>query len=171
MHFASADKMDAFRGAYLAPYQQSPLDILDVGGAVIGNGPSSYRALLARAPWRYVGADIAPGSNVDVVLADHYDWHPFADGSFDVVVSGQTFEHIEFIWLTIFEIARVLRPNGLACVIAPARGNVHRYPLDCWRFYPDGLPALARYAGLRVVEAHVQQTYAYPGAEQWAMPC
>jgi hypothetical protein len=34
------------------------------------------------------------------------------------VVSGQAFEHIEFIWLTILEIARVLKTNGLAVIIA-----------------------------------------------------
>ena len=39
-----------------------------------------------------------------------------------MVVSGQTFEHIEYIWVTIVEIARVLRTGGLACLIAPGSG-------------------------------------------------
>jgi hypothetical protein len=70
-------------------------------------------------------------------------------------------------WLTILEVARVLKTNGLAAIIAPSRGQVHRFPTDCWRFYPDGLPALVRYAGLELLESHVQESYAYPGRYQW----
>ena len=28
-------------------------------------------------------------------------------------------------------------PGGHVYVNAPSNGGVHRYPLDCWRFYPD----------------------------------
>jgi SAM-dependent methyltransferase len=104
---------------------------------------------------------------VDLVVGHPYDWKEIDDQSFDVVVSGQALEHIEYIWLTILEIARVTRANGLVVLIAPSRGQVHRYPTDCWRFYPDGLPALSRYAGLEVLESHLQQSYAYPGRIQW----
>jgi len=45
----------------------------------------------------------------------------------------------------------VLAPGGLACIIAPSRGPEHRYPLDCWRFYPDAFRALARWSGLALV--------------------
>jgi SAM-dependent methyltransferase len=100
-----------------------------------------------------VGADVVPGKNVDVVLPDIYSWRAFRSNSFDVVVSGQTLEHVEFPWLTVGQIARVLKPGGRCCVIAPSSGPEHRFPVDCWRLYPDGARALARYAGLDVVEA------------------
>src|SRR6266540_3270013 len=103
MHFASFDKMDAFCRAYLAPYQKEPLHILDVGSAAVERS-STYREIFARPPWRYVGADIAAARNVDVVLNDPYDWRELDDQEFDVVVSGQAFEHIEYVWLTILEI-------------------------------------------------------------------
>lgn len=41
----------------------------------------------------------------------------------------------------------------MVCIVAPSRGPEHRYPLDCWRYYPDGLSALAKWAGLSVIEA------------------
>ena len=44
-------------------------------------------------------------------------------------------------------------------------GPVHRFPKDCWRFYPDGLPALAAHAGLAVVEQHWDRNLSDP---QWA---
>ena len=160
------DKMGAFAAAYVAEYRNAPLAILDVGSAAIGE-TESYREIFDRAPWRYTGLDLAAAPNVDLAVADPYDWRELEDQSFDVVVSGQAFEHIEYIWLSILEVARVLKTNGIAAIIAPSRGLVHRFPTDCWRFYPDGLPALMRYAGLELIESHVQETYAYPGRYQW----
>ena len=167
MVLSSVDKLEAFCRAYLAPYENSPLRILDVGSAAIG-GASLYRGIFDRAGWSYLGVDVAAGSNVDVVLENPYDWREIRDQSFDVVISHEAFEHIEFIWISILEVARVLKTNGLVAIVAPARGIIHRFPTDCWRFYPDGLPALARYAGLRVLESHVQRSYAYPVVDQWS---
>lgn len=171
MHRSSYEKMEAFRDAYLDAYRQAELVILDVGSAAVEGERGSYRELLARPPWRYLGLDAAPGPNVDIVPADPYRWDAVADRSIDVVVSGQAFEHIEWPWLTIQEIARVLRDGGLACIIAPSAGPVHRFPMDCWRYYPDGLPALARYAGLHVVETHWDQGYAWPENAFWGEAC
>ena len=172
MHATSMDKMQTFRRAYLTAYEDVPLDILDLGSAIKGDGKHpSYKSFFDRPPWRYVGADLEPGLNVGLVLADPYDWTEIEDGSFDVVVSGQTFEHIEYIWVTIVEIARVLRTNGLACLIAPGSGPVHRHPYDCWRIYPDGFAALAKYAGLTAVETHMQRSFAYPRSSEGGAWC
>ena len=153
MHQSSYDKMAAFCSDYLGARQGESLTIVDLGSHDI-NG--SYRPLFAQPPWRYLGLDLGPGENVDVVLRDPYSWRELASQSTDVVISGQALEHIEFFWETMREIARVLKPGGLCCIIAPSSGPEHRFPLDCWRFLPDGLGALARYAGLDVLEARTQ---------------
>jgi SAM-dependent methyltransferase len=49
-------------------------------------------------------------------------------------------------WLTYLEILRVLKPNGLFYLNAPSNGLFHRYPVDCWRFYPDSGGALVTWA-------------------------
>ena len=92
------------------------------------------------------------GSGVDVVATQPYRW-PVPRSSVDVVISGQAFEHIEFPWVSMLEVQRVLRPGGLLLLIVPASGPEHRFPFDCWRFYPDGLRAMACWADLHVVEA------------------
>jgi len=143
--------MEDFCRQFLAPRWEEALTIVDLGSCDY-NG--SYRPIFARSPWRYFGVDLAPGKNVDFVLGDAYDWREFKSESVDVVVSGQTFEHTEFFWETMREIARVLKPGGLCCLIAPATGNEHRFPLDCWRIHTDGFRALARYAGLEVLHSH-----------------
>lgn len=49
------------------------------------------------------------GPNVDVVLKNPYDWDAIESDSFDLVISGQAFEHIEFFWKTMEEMTRVLK--------------------------------------------------------------
>jgi SAM-dependent methyltransferase len=140
--------MGKFVSAHLAAYRGKPLRILDVGAMNV-NG--SYRELLTDANWQYTGVDMAAGPGVDLVLPSPYDWSGLQSACYDVVISGQAFEHIEYPWVTILEVSRVLKPGGIVCVIAPSGGYEHRYPVDCWRYYPDGMAALARWADLDVV--------------------
>lgn len=153
MHQHSLDLVAEFRRTYLEDREKEALIILDIGSRDV-NG--SYREVLAAPAWQYVGVDLAPGENVDVVVRSPYSWHEFPSNYADVVVSGQTFEHVEFPWETMSEIARLLKPGGLCCIIAPSAGPEHRYPQDCWRIYPDGFAALARYVFLEVVETKTQ---------------
>ena len=166
MHQSSLDKMHQFREEFLVDRTQEPLKVLDLGSQDI-NG--TYRSIFDNPCWQYLGVDMEPGQNVDIVLADPYYWKEIAADSVDVVVSGQAFEHIEWFWLTMLQIQRVLKPGGLCCIIAPAAGQEHRYPVDCWRFYPDGLTALARFARMEVRSVSTQwQSLGYAdGSDEW----
>jgi SAM-dependent methyltransferase len=152
MHQTSFDKMKAFVGTHLDDTQA--LSILDLGSQDV-NG--SYRPLFENPLWAYLGVDLAPGPGVDLVLADAYDWKEIQTGSMDVVISGQAFEHINYFWVTMLEISRILKPGGLCCIIAPSAGYEHRYPVDCWRFYADGFAALAEYAFLDPLAVYTQK--------------
>jgi len=167
VHQSSFDKMVQFGLDYLHVLRDRPLRIVDVGSRDI-NG--SYRSFFDRRPWTYVGVDTCDGDNVDIVIRDPYDWRELPRYWADVVISGQTLEHVEFIWGSICEMARILKPGGLCCIIVPSSGPQHRYPLDCWRFYPDGLRALARYAALEVLEVKTQWknlSYYHSQSNKW----
>jgi len=155
------DKFNVFVDAYLRPQSGSSLDVLDVGSRAIGDGSPTHRAAIVAHGWHYVGLDIEPGENVDLQVSDGYDWKIIEDDSYDVVLCSQVLEHTRYPWRLTQEIARVLRPLGLAFLASPSAGHVHRYPEDCFRYYPDGLSALAAAAGLQVVEAHVQHRIVY----------
>jgi len=144
--------MRRFIDVYLDDLRGTRLDVLDVGSLQVAETMSSYRSLLECEHWNYTGLDLVRGPNVDLCIAEPYDWAEVGDNRFDVVVSGQTFEHIEFFWMSAFEIGRALREGGLACIIAPSSGPEHRHPTDCWRFYPDGLRAVCRYLGFRELD-------------------
>ncbi len=146
MHTSSLENMKRLATAHLSP--ASSLDIIDVGSCDV-NG--SYKPIFDRPNWRYRGLDVAAGPNVDMIMTDAYRI-PLPARSVDLVISGQAFEHIEYFWITFLEMVRVLRPGGMIFLIAPSRGPEHRYPVDCWRFYPDGYRALARFAGVKLLD-------------------
>jgi SAM-dependent methyltransferase len=153
MHLSSFDRMQDFRDKYLKDKESETLRIVDLGSQDV-NG--TYKSLFDHPKWSYQGIDMAPGDNVDLVLQNPYCWKEIPSDSVDVLISGQAFEHVEYFWITMLEVARVLKPGGLACIIAPSGGHEHRYPVDCWRFYPDGFAALAKFASLDVLEVFTQ---------------
>ena len=96
---------------------------------------------VAPAGNNYIGVDFEKGKGVDVILTDPYSL-PFEDNSVDLCVCSSCFEHSEFFWLLFGEILRILKPAGLFFLNAPSNGLIHRFPVDCWRFYPDSGVAL-----------------------------
>ena len=154
MHQSSFSAMERFKEQYLD--KNSILDILDVGSFDTNSDSFNYGFLFNEKNWNYTGMDIKEGPNVDLVVSDIYNWFGIKDETYDVVISGQAFEHMEFFWKTIVEIERILKPQGLCCIIAPSTGPVHRNPYDCFRFTDDGMKAIGKYAGLEVLESYTQ---------------
>jgi SAM-dependent methyltransferase len=173
VHQSSFDKMKAFRDGYLSEYRDAPLEILDIGSQIATRDQLNYRPLFDSPAWRYTGMDIVPGENVDKVVRDPYDWKEISTESFDVVLSGQTLEHVKFFWVTVLEIVRSLKEGGVACLIAPGAGVEHRFPVDCWRFYRDGMAALCEFAGVRHIEVYTQWKWLYyeDGSRIWQDSC
>lgn len=108
------------------------LKIIDIGAQDVNGSLREY----APADCDYVGVDFMAAKGVDVVLEDPYAL-PFPDGLADMVVCSSVLEHSAHFWLLFNEMVRLLKPSGLLFINAPANGAFHRYPVDCWRFYPD----------------------------------
>jgi SAM-dependent methyltransferase len=114
--------------------------VLEVGSLNVNGG---VRDLFTG---EYVGIDRKAGPGVDRVMDAHALGFP--DASFDVVVCCEMVEHDDAFWLSLAEIARVLRPGGR--LILTTRGNgfpEHSHPNDYWRFMPESVPVLAALAG------------------------
>lgn len=156
MHSSSFAKMRSFFRAYSDrfPRPDGKTRVLDVGSKAYLGHPNHHQVIGENCS--YTGLDLEPGENVDIVASSGFVWPEIKDQSFDVVISGQTFEHNPFFWATMAEISRVLVPGGYTCVIAPASGSVHRFPLDCWRFYPDAWAPLCALVGLEPIEVFVE---------------
>lgn len=166
MHENSHSKMEWFKNTYLS--EKSKLEILDVG-SLDKKGDYNYSDIFDEKGWNYTGLDFEDGNNVDIVVTDIYNWFEIEDNTYDVVISGQLFEHLDFFWLTMSQIERVLKPGGYVCIIIPSNGPKHGGDLhDCYRFREDGLKAMAKYVDLEVLYTSVDER---KEAEPWMDAC
>ena len=150
MHKSSYLKMQYFKETYLNPNEE--LKILDIG-SFDKDGNYNYGLILNEKKWTYHGLDLKQGNNIDIVVENAYDWEDeIEDETYDLVISGQAFEHIEFFWLTLEQVKRVLKPGGLFFLIVPSTGPVHKNPYDCYRFNENAMKAMAKYINFRVIE-------------------
>ena len=155
MHKSSHSKMEWFKNTYLDT--SNKLDILDVG-SLDTKGNYNYSDIFNEENWTYTGLDYQDGNNVDIVVTDIYNWFEVEDNTYDIIISGQLFEHLEFFWLTMSEIERVLKSGGYICIITPSSGPEHgASEHDCYRFHEDGLKAMAKYADLEVIHTSVDE--------------
>lgn len=157
MHPSALNNGKLFFDTYTSALKDAT--VIDIGAQNV-NG--SLRDVMP-SHLRYVGVDFVKAEGVDVVLDDPYKL-PFEDESVDVIVTNSCLEHSEMFWLTFLEFLRVLRPSGLLYMNVPSNGDFHRYPVDCWRFYPDSGSALVTWArrnGLRpqLLESFVSDQY------------
>lgn len=140
MHPTSYNAMAVFAGTL-----KGKLKVLDVGSRDI-NG--TYRDLFSAH--EYEGLDVVPGSNVDIVAEQPYNYG-IDDESYDVVISGQALEHIEDDARAVNEMVRILKPGGALCLIAPSAGPKHMEP-DYRRYTVESMRELA--AGLDITECY-----------------
>lgn len=106
----------------------------------------------------YIGLDLEEGPGVDFVITPGTDF-PVEDDSFDLVMASSVFEHDSRFWDTFVRMCRAARPGGHIYVNAPSNGTVHRYPRDCWRFYPDAGLALAEHARSEGLEIDLCESF------------
>ena len=76
---------------------------------------------------------------------------PIKNNTYDIVISGNVIEHVKKIWIWINEITRVCKKGGYVITINPISFPYHESPFDCWRIYPEGMKALYKDAGLKVI--------------------
>ena len=141
--------MEYFVNNYLDP--KKGYDILDIGSYDISG---TYRNLFDKINWHYVGLDIVPGPNVDIVAKGPYDFG--LDKEYDVIVSGNCLEHVEAPWLWIKEVEKVIKPGGLLCIVMPFNLGEHRFPVDCYRILPDGFKyLLCTHSNFELIESKI----------------
>lgn len=135
MHDTAMEYGGKFFDTYLK--NTKDLTIVDIGSQNVNGTLRS----VASPNNKYIGIDFVNGNGVDIIITDPYSL-PFENESVDVIVSSSCFEHSEFFWLIFNESLRILKPTGLLYINVPSNGQVHRFPVDCWRFFPDSGLAL-----------------------------
>jgi SAM-dependent methyltransferase len=114
-----AEQLGFFRA--VAKANKSLIDggsVLEIGSYDV-NG--SVRPMFASAS-RYVGVDLTEGPGVDLVGFGNELDHP--DGSYDITLSGECFEHDRHWRETFQNMVRMTRPGGLVAFSCASRGRV-----------------------------------------------
>ena len=159
MHPTAMNNCKSFFDTYSKCFTQSKetkvveIGSQDVNGSLRSVTPSEFE---------YVGVDFQTAKGVDIVLDDPYSL-PFDNESVDIVLSSSCFEHSEMFWLVFLEVMRILKPAGIFYLNAPSSGNFHRYPVDCWRFYPDSGRAMVSWSKRNGLNAQLLESYIQKG--------
>lgn len=157
MHQTALRNCQRFFDTYSSSFDQDEsVSVLEIGSRKVDDD-SMLRDVVPKT-FYYQGVDMMPGKNVDVVLADPYIL-PFENESVDIIISSSCFEHSEMFWLIFLEILRILRPTGLFYLNVPSNGYFHRFPVDCWRFYPDSGKALVTWAQRNAMSPALLESY------------
>lgn len=119
--------------------------VLEVGSMDINGG---VRDLFPDSD--YLGIDLAEGPGVDRVLSAHDLEEHLPLGSFDVVLCLEVLEHDAAPWLTVPQLAMMVRPGGTVLITARGNGFPEHNAPDRWRFMKDGIRSLVTSSGLRI---------------------
>jgi SAM-dependent methyltransferase len=95
----------------------------------------------------YVNLDLFAVPGVDVAASA--EALPFPADLFTRIECDAVLEHVEDPVAVMRELTRTLAPGGYLHLVTPFCHPYHEYPIDCWRFTPEGLKRLA--AGLEIV--------------------
>ena len=111
----------------------------------IGCGRKPYYPYFEAVSADYVGLDVHPGPQVDVV--GRAESLPFPDAAFDIVLSSQVLEHVLDPAAVIAEAYRVLKPDGVLLLSTHGTAAYHPHPTDLWRWTHEGLVAMLERSG------------------------
>ena len=124
-------------GAFLQPkLNKEGVKILEIGSRAV-NSREIFRKAFAKAD--FVGFDLHPGSNVDVVGDAHRLSEYFDEDYFDGIVSSAVFEHLAFPWIVAEEVSKVLKVGGTLFVETHFSYSMHEMPWNFFQFSHKGL--------------------------------
>lgn len=134
--------------------QYSPFDkskrLLEIGSWIApGQEEIICRRTIAPLVGEYIGLDMTDGPGVDVVA--NAKAMPFPDNHFDIIISTDCYEHVDWPREVTHEAFRVLKPGGIFYLTSVFDFEIHGYPDDYWRFTPNCIKLLLQDAGFEVI--------------------
>jgi hypothetical protein len=134
--------MDAINSFLARCRVLAPPRVLELGTLQSVPGRSTRHEEWVPGAREYVGVDLRPGADVDVVADVHRLADTLGSEQFDVVISCSTFEHLKYPQLAAHQLMKVLALGGLLFVQTHQTFPLHAYPSDYCRFSREALEAL-----------------------------
>jgi hypothetical protein len=114
-------------------------------------------------PLEYIGFDISPGPNVDIV-GDAHHLSRLVTTKFDAAFSISTFEHLLMPWKVVLELNKVLDEGALVFTHIHQTWPLHDAPWDFWRLSQYAWHGLYnRHTGFEIIKAmHAEPAFVSP---------
>jgi len=129
----------------------------------LGCGHRPYEKTFLAGATRYIGADYLSDRSCPDVIGSALQV-PFADNSFETLVSTEVLEHVPAPLQALREMRRVLKPGGFLILSTPLYWPRHEVPYDFFRYPYDGLVHLVKESGLELVRLFNRgRSYAFVG--------
>lgn len=139
------ETIDVSRGAIWARNDISG-PVCHVGSKFYTGDETTVAAHRASWPAEFVGIDIFPGLNVDVVAdlcdPDFFAKNPGLENHFGCVYASALLEHVDDPFGAARNLAGMVRPGGHIMYVGPWVWGYHAYPDDLWRFSFSGIRKL-----------------------------
>jgi len=151
------EKLDPFE-ASIETFVRGVAAEIPAGKRVLDAGAGEGRFKPFFAHTEYAGIDFGQGdpswnySKLDVI--GRLEELPFADGSFDHVLSVVVLEHTPQPARVIEEFRRVLKRGGMVHLVVPHMWEEHQRPYDFFRFTSYGIRYLLQGSGIRIRKIH-----------------
>ncbi|WP_342167391.1 class I SAM-dependent methyltransferase [Methylobacterium sp. SD21] len=132
----SAMYRDAF--AFIQSLQPEKLDVLEISG---GNQWMRNLEFKSYLNTEYPGFDICAET---------------LPQQFDLIIADQIFEHLPWPYRAGRNVHAMLKPGGHFVIATPFLVRIHRVPIDCSRWTPDGLSYLLQECGFAAEDIHAK---------------
>ncbi len=122
------------------------LQVLDAGC-----GSKPYAEIIAKLGCKYFGIDVSMVPNTDGIISDSGKFN-MPESNFDIVLSTQVLEHVEYVQNYLSECRNSLKDNGYIILSTHGHWIYHPDPSDYWRWTSDGLKKIVEESGFEVVK-------------------
>lgn len=112
---------------------------------------ADHRTLRPELAADWYGVDSEGGPGVDLVC-DAAELPPSLTWQFSSAVCAETLEHVHEPLRVLRAIFRTLKPGSPLLVTTLCAFMEHSYPVDCWRFMPDGMDWMLHESGYQNIE-------------------
>jgi SAM-dependent methyltransferase len=82
----------------------------------------------------YIGTDIEPGTDVDVICDLTAPVNPLPKNHFDLVICCSVMEHVPNPWVMAEKISELVKSGGKLYIAVPWVWKYHKYPDDYYRY-------------------------------------
>lgn len=128
--------------------------ILEIGSKDYGS-TQNFRGLFPQS--EYIGVDLEPGPNVDIVHNIELGLGPLENERFDLIIICSVLEHTPTPWILANNIQELMSEKSAVYSCHPWVWRYHKYPDDYFRFSPRGIQSL--FSGLKFWLPELYATY------------